>query len=300
MNLIKYIKQSYHNRWNLAFFDYKKYNAKEFPTLHWMKNAPSDRWFADPFILDVTESQIVFLAEEFCYDIHRGRIAKIVVNKVDYSFAGYKILLDLDTHLSFPFTWRREDGIYVLPENSASGKSTLYKLSGDYESLTKVKVICEQPLTDAIIVNLGGEKTYLLSTQVPDMNRNKLDIREFDVNSLSCSGIIRTVEFDNNIARNAGAVFCKNGKLFRPAQDCDKCYGHGIVVQEVNLTGEKVIDSFENVAKYYPVTFTEQRGLHTLNAYKGIGVIDAYGYKSPVLGRLMFNIVKFVKLVLGK
>ena len=34
--------------------------------IQWVKQ-PIDRWFADPFILDVTDSEIILLVEDFAY-----------------------------------------------------------------------------------------------------------------------------------------------------------------------------------------------------------------------------------------
>ena len=51
MNIKSIIKRS---RWQLGFLDCPEDILKDEYPIHWLKGAPNDRWFADPFILDVT------------------------------------------------------------------------------------------------------------------------------------------------------------------------------------------------------------------------------------------------------
>ncbi len=88
--------------------------------------APKDRWFADPFLLDVTDEEIIILAEEYEHKLAKGRLAKLIIDKKSYKLKSYKIILELPTHLSFPIYYRKDDKIYIYPENSESGKCTLY------------------------------------------------------------------------------------------------------------------------------------------------------------------------------
>lgn len=45
---------------------------------------------------------------------------------------------------------------------------------------------------------------------------------------------IANVSFQSNVARNAGDAFYIDEQMYRPAQDCNKCYGNGIEIQKVN------------------------------------------------------------------
>lgn len=76
------LRELRHNFWNLGFIEEGLADTlkNKNPKIHWVKKRINDRWFADPFILDVTESEIIILAEEYCYDIRRGRIARVVID----------------------------------------------------------------------------------------------------------------------------------------------------------------------------------------------------------------------------
>ena len=120
------LRELRHNFWNLGFIEEGLADTlkNKNPKIHWVKKRINDRWFADPFILDVTESEIIILAEEYCYDIRRGRIARVVIDCKTFEEKGFEIILDLPTHLSFPFIIRQNGKVYLIPENSASGCST--------------------------------------------------------------------------------------------------------------------------------------------------------------------------------
>ena len=105
--------------WNIGFVEDKVQCVirNDLQNIHWMKHQYSDRWFADPFILNVDEENIILLVEEFCYSFNKGRIAKLVVSRKDYILKEMKIVLEEPWHLSFPFILRKNDKIYIIPES---------------------------------------------------------------------------------------------------------------------------------------------------------------------------------------
>ena len=92
-----------------------------------MKHSYRDRWFADPFILDVNDSEIILLAEEVEDKMQQGVISKLVIDRASYVLKSKKTILELPTHLSFPVIMREGNKILVYPESGASGKLTMYE-----------------------------------------------------------------------------------------------------------------------------------------------------------------------------
>lgn len=288
------IRELRHNLWNVGFYEegLESLLTEKTPKIHWAKKKFKDRWFADPFILDVTDSEIIILAEEFCYDVKRGRIARVVFDRLTYEEKDYSIILDLPTHLSFPFIYRKGEKVYVMPENSASGCSTIYEYDDDSRRLTAVNQVSDEPYTDATIFQAEG-KTWLWTTMTPDPNGKTLRIYGFDNTKLCVNKKCSDVSFTTNIARNAGECFMVNDRLYRPAQDCTKCYGHGVVIQECAHDSEGW--HFKDINSFYPVSFKYNQGIHTLNHYRGLIVFDARGYRNPILGRLVNFFLKIMK-----
>lgn len=281
--------------WNIGFIEdgFESVLKSSCPQIHWAKKKFKDRWFADPFILDVNESEIVVLAEEFCYRLKKGRIAKVVFDRQTYEEKSFSIILDLPTHLSFPFIYRKDGNIYILPENSASGKSTIYEYNDTSESLKVLHEVSLKPFTDATLFQHNGFD-WLWTTMTPDQNGTNLSVFEFDANLIKVGQLASIYSFSTKTARNAGEPFTFNNQFFRPAQDCNKCYGHGIVIQKFENRENSWI--FENVNSIYPKSYTYNQGIHTLNNYKGLIVVDGRGYRSPFWGRVLTIVLKAFRL----
>lgn len=288
---MNWLKKYNRNRWNLAFFPEKTLDsvlAGDYSTVRWLKYSDRTRWFADPFILEVSDTEIVLLVEELSYSTNKGRIARLVVNKHTWALESMKIIFELDTHLSFPMIFRRNEDLIIIPENSASGMCYAYQYNSSDDSVIQIARVCHEPLTDAAILRIDGT-SKLLSTSAPTPNGNELSVFGFDVDTLEATNkaIIR---FDRPIARNAGSPFLHKGKLYRPAQDCGGAYGKGVVLQEVESDGNGDL-RFKDVASIYPFDFKYHLGLHTLNVYDGMCVIDARGFLYPYIGRIIRPIV---------
>lgn len=282
-----------HNLWNIGFIEEGLSDTltNKKPKIHWVKKRINGRWFADPFILDVTDSEIIILAEEFCYNVHRGRIARVVIDRKTYEEMSFEIILELQTHLSFPFIIRKNGKIYLMPENSASGCSTVYEYNDANRKLTPLHHIAEEPFADATIFEMERQ-SYLCTTMLPDTNSKSVKIYTLDKDDLKVVDRVATVEFPIVCGRNAGEVFSVDGQFYRPAQDCTKCYGHGVILQKMSLKEGKWV--FEDVNSFYPNTFKYNQGLHTFNNYKGLIVIDARGFRNPIWGRFLTLLFKLI------
>ena len=287
------IRELRHNLWNIGFVEegVTSVLTKKNPTIHGVKKRFHDRWFADPFILDVTDSEIIVLAEEFCYKLQRGRIARVVIDRKTYEEKDFEIILDLPTHLSFPFILRQNNKVYILPENSASGCSTIYEYNDELRKVTALHHISEEPFADATIFDIDG-KTYLFTTILPDTNSSSVKIYVFDKEQMKVVDRIASVNFPIICGRNAGEIFSVEGNLYRPAQDCTLCYGHGVILQKMTINNG--VFSFENIKGIYPNTFRYNQGIHTFNNYKGLIVVDARGYRNLIIGRILTFLFRLI------
>lgn len=247
----------------------------------YVKGMPKDRWFADPFILDCDEDGIQVLVEEFCYNLRRGRIARLSIDRKSYRLLEYKIILDLPTHLSFPFIQRKNGKVYVCPENSASGSWSKYEYNLTTDSLVKVNTLPNLPLTDAVSTGLFGEG-LVFATSLPDPNGDTLTAYSKD------GELKQRISFPSNTARNAGDWFVVDNRVYRPAQDCNSGYGKAVILQEVtNEDGSFVFKDVRRVASTHPKFTT---GCHTFNNYKGLTIVDVHGWRRPRLVKVVRSI----------
>ena len=291
------------------------------PEIKWMRAKHQDGWFADPFVLKVTDTSISLLAEEFRYKTGKGRIVRLDIDRETLTLEKVTPLID-GCHLSFPFiisTLTTEGSeaagskfkvqgskpsglsmlptdfhssrqaiifnpqfsiafgddchdsvnqaslltlaapiilnsqeVMVFPETGKEGRWSCYRLNVDTNECVLERVMCDKPLVDAVIY-----EDHVFATSFPDPNGKSLGVYE-----LSEDGCLleRTVTFEESVSHNAGAFFKIGEKVYRPAQECNEWYGHSLSIQE-----------------YQQGTFHEVRripGLHTLNVFQGVTVVD--------------------------
>ena len=111
--IMDYIKAT---KYNIGFVDgsLEAVIAGEPMKVNWMKHSYKDRWFADPFVFDVTDNTIILFVEEYYNPIKRGRLSKMVVDRQSYELISLKTILELDTHLSFPFYFKKDGKVYLI------------------------------------------------------------------------------------------------------------------------------------------------------------------------------------------
>lgn len=294
MNVIKYLHNYLiKNKYNIGFVqnDINSILNGDPLNIKWLKHSFRDRWFADPFILEVNNKEITILAEEWYYPINKGRISKLVIDKKDYKLKYIKIVLELDTHLSFPAIERINDNIYIHPENSLSGYHKIYKYNKQKEIFEEHSTLCKLPLTDSICTQLFGSK-LMFSTKLPDANGNVLGIYEWDDDQREYK-FKEEIILNDNIARMAGNFFTFNGCIYRPAQVCIKSYGDAVSIQQISYNNQWTI---KEIRRLYSPNKKLDLGFHTFNIYDGNIVVDALGYRHPFVCHLILLIYRLSKL----
>ena len=281
-SLLDYIKAI---RYNIGFVEEnvdEVINGKPI-TVNWLKHSYKDRWFADPFILDVTDDEFVVLVEEWNDRIQRGRISKLIVDRNTYELKSLKVMIDEGFHMSFPAITRKPDGIYIQPECGATHRLVEYKYNEEQDLFEKKNVISDLPLTDSVRNTLFNED-LMFSTKLPDANGKELGIYYWN-KSQSRYQIKDYYHFQENLSRMAGNFFACNGNIYRPAQVCIESYGDAVSIQEVTYNNEKW--NFRELRRIYSPHPDMDLGFHTFNEYNGFIVVDAVGYRKPMLCRFI-------------
>lgn len=258
-----------------------------------IKNPPKDRWFADPFILHVDENEIHLLAEEMLNSKDIGRIAKIIVNRKTMMIEKLDVVLELPTHLSFPNILRYQGQTYVYPENCLSGKQDIYEYDFENDKLKFLQTICDDVIWDATMTDFFGE--WLLFTA--NKNDFNLDIYKWNEAASRFKPYL-TIPSDRRNSRMAGQLFKYNGKIYCPCQDCSKTYGGSVVVKEVESNNGNFV--FREVKRVSSNVRNKNVGLHTLNEYKGVVVVDLKSYNHPFFGKINMFVYRLYKMLKKK
>ena len=198
--------------WNIGFVENTLDEVIDGKSLkiRWLNHECKDRWFADPFILDVTDDKIYVLVEEYYYPHKRGRLAMLTVDRASNSLIKADTILELDSHLSFPAIIRREGKILVYPENYKGGGQKIYELDLEKPALVNGKQISDALLTDAVYTELFGKK-QIYSTESSNPNESTLGVYEIDESGKYVK--VKDYHFPERIARNAGDTPYRSSKL---------------------------------------------------------------------------------------
>lgn len=252
------------------------------PKIKWLTHHYKDRWFADPFIIDEDINSYKILVETYFYNTRKGVIGLIIADKESFRLKSYKTILDLKTHLSFPnYYYDGNKNLYVYPENSASGYCKLYKFNYKTEVLELESILCDLPLIDAAFIT--QDRKLMTATISPNGNGSECHILSKNGNKYSDAGIIYTAK---NTARGAGNPFLTgSGKLIRPAQNCNKRYGAGLVFQEIQFNNNNIY--FKEINRVYPNDKKYNAGLHTYNKFGNIAIVDGYYEPNKYIANLI-------------
>lgn len=287
--LYKLYKFATSNRYTIGIMDFSEDIVKNgyVPTVKWIKDDYKNGWFADPFILRVTDQEIIILVEEFVYKLNRGVISQLTINRNDYTIKDVKKIIDTGYHLSFPAYFRENGNVYIYPEQGERGGTWLYEYNEAKCEAKELNVINPNDTVDTTILSLPDGSKVLLCTTAPDYNGTVLDVYPFFLHNCPKSlNPLMKINSPNMTARNAGLCFRVGKKLYRPAQYCKNYYGEGVEIQEIIFIDGNVmlkpINILYSPSKEYPDAF------HTFNVFDGkLVVVDGRKKRFPLIARIL-------------
>jgi hypothetical protein len=222
-------------------------------------------YWADPFPVIYQGETWVFYEE---YDSHskKGKIG--VGNWNGKKLQACKPVLEENWHLSYPFIWEENGDFWMIPESGEAHKLYLYQATEFPYQWKKIRVFFDGEGYDPTILKKDG-KYWLFINQKSHPGASPF-VELFLYSSPSLENPIWTphalnpIVSDVHSSRPAGRIFERNGKLYRPAQDSGRRYGHKIRIQEI-IT----LSDFEYEEKTVEIIHPDESqgvlGTHTLN-----------------------------------
>ena len=240
--------------------------------IRWVKHKYRDRFFADPFLLGQDRHYYYILVEEYIFCEEKGRITCLTVDKKTMDLVNREIILNEERHLSYPFVF----GNYIIPEGHQSGATYAYKRVNGNEVYQKIKLV-DDALVDPTLLRYGG-KYWLFATtkKIPADAVTKLSIFHSNRFGGFIPHELNPVKTDIKTARPAGRFFTCQGKLYRPAMDSEKIYGHLIRIMEVKKLSEEEYEEQEVLVLSSRHAPPYNMGLHTFNVYENCVIVDGY------------------------
>jgi hypothetical protein len=264
--------------WNIGFI--KKNIASfvedkgSYDRIFWLKHGYKDRYFADPFILNVNEDGIEILAEEFIYLRAKGTIVRLDVD-FDFNLVRKVKLLELDTHLSYPYILRHYGNTYVIPENNESHKLFMYRYSKE-KGLMKDRVLLNKGAIDPSIFKYKDIYYTFCTFKDTGQYSNAHIFFTDDLENVNPHRL-NPISGDENTGRCAGRIIEVDDRIIRPTQNCKLTYGGSIIFKEIVRLSEgdyQEKDLFEMLPKKdtgYNI------GLHHFDYMNDLIVVDGRG-----------------------
>jgi|SRR3972149_2177400 len=270
----KFSKILFHYQWQLMF---NLENKDSKPYSDFKKIVPpKDRFWADPFIIFKDNVYYVFF-EEFVYEKNKGHISFLTI-KENGDYSKPKRILERSYHLSYPFIFSYDEKYYMIPESSINNTIEVYECSEFPEKWSFHKTLIENiTATDSTLFYKDGK--WWLFTSVTNYQNQKRENELFLFYSdkpLSNKWISHPKNpIVSNVkgSRSAGKIFEENGAILRPAQDCSKRYGYGIIFYQINILNEMDYQEKE-VQTIYPNWDKKIIGVHSYGRENKLTVID--------------------------
>ena len=248
---------------------------------------PGFRFYADPFPFVHRGRSYVFVED---LDHRRN---KAVISVVPFGESGpsgpARPVLEKSWHLSYPFLIAHGGEIWMIPESSASRSLTLYRADPfPFRWVPEAVLLRDIEASDATVIHRNG--TFWMFAATRDGRGSWSDTLSIfharDLRGPWQAHPNNPILVDQAAARPAGAVVERDGKLWRPVQDCTDGYGTGIGLAEIvrldHAGFEQKIHSVLRPSPNWP-----GRRLHTLNRAGRLECIDgaAYSPRSRALAR---------------
>ena len=237
---------------------------------------PSDRYWADPFVVERGSHYYVFI-EEKLYRTGRGRIACLILDG-EGSLLSSQVVLERPYHLSYPFIFEYRRQIYMLPEAAQNRAVELYRCARFPDQWEFVKTLMSGVYAaDATLLEHGGR--WWLFANVKGAGGSSLDALHLFQADSPLSETWKPhprspVVTDLASARPAGRIFMRDGNLIRPSQDCSRRYGYALKFNRIVRLNEA---DYEEVCEWTldPPRRGRILATHTFNEAGGMTVIDA-------------------------
>lgn len=232
------------------------------------------RCFADPFPVEWKGATQV-LVEDFDHRTGKGRISAIPFG--DRGPLGPPVpVLEEPWHLSFPYPIVEDGVLYVVPESTARRDVGLYRCIAFPDRWERVATLLTDICASDVSIVRHGERWWMFST-VTDGCGGWSDMLAIHVAPTLFGPWTPhrdvPVLVDVGAARSAGRPFVRDGRLFRPVQDCSSIYGGAVDIVEVTRLDD---EGYEQVVRrrLSPSRAWPGRRLHTLNRLGRLELVD--------------------------
>ncbi len=243
-------------------------------------------FFADPFILKVSNKYLSFLVEDFSF-FYGGKLSKIKYSLTNKTIKK-KFLLK-GKHFSYPYIYNHKNKNYVFPEMSEDNQNLIFELKYNKKIIPIKNYLFGNNIVDPTILYFN--KKFWLFCGIKGQNENK-NLNLFYTDNLMGNWISH---FQNPILKNknhtrpAGSIIIHKNKIYRPSQDSKKGYGSRLYLNEIILLTESRYK--EKVLFKISPTNKDYNGIHHLS-YKDNYILFDQKYEKFTINKILYYLLK--------
>jgi hypothetical protein len=244
-------------------------------------SAATGRYYADPFLIEKDGKTHLFF-EDFNQQLGRGRISHAALAD-DGTPGAVSVALERPYHLSYPFIFRWQDQIWLMPETGSARSVELYRSEEFPRRWTFHRHLLQG--WRAVDGTLHADETgrWWMFVMVSEDAGGAGALFLFMANSPL--GPWRPhpanpVQCDIRHARPGGRLFHHEGKLLRPAQDCSQRYGGALWLMEVTVLTREAYSEIP-FRRLEPLDLPGNLCLHHRDATQRFVFVDGMRLRPP-------------------
>jgi hypothetical protein len=237
---------------------------------------PKNEFWADPFLINYSKNIYVFF-ENYSYKTKKGKIScgRIIDDKI----VDITDVLNLDYHLSYPFLFKENDNIYMIPETNENRRLEIYKCVSFPDKWELYSTAFEDEIvSDAHFYIDENDQKWLFLNKRTQTTSVDLELYIYRVDSLKLNKIEshkqNPVIINSKIARNGGAIFKYNNDLIRPSQyNAEAIYGRGLNLNKISTLN---LEHYKETClhRVMPNFHKNLIGVHHLHQIDNMFIID--------------------------
>ncbi|MGB3388149.1 MAG: hypothetical protein WBA88_09240 [Pseudaminobacter sp.] len=233
---------------------------------------------ADPFLFQHAGENYVFYEN---YTTHDKR-AHIAVGRLeDNRIVPLGKALDCDYHLSFPFVFSHGNDIFMMPESHQARRLEIWRCV-EFPLKWTLHATALDGLSPVDSTMFQHQGNWWLLTNLSDHHAFEDHCSElyvFQVDGPALTSVVphkaNPVVIGSAVARNAGRVVSRNGRLYRPSQNNSRgIYGFGLNIMEIEQLDPETYR--ERLVRTFTPDFKQGLcGCHHFDAAGGRFILDA-------------------------
>lgn len=230
--------------------------------------------WADPFPIFHEGKHYLFI-EEMTRPTRFGHISVMEVN-ADGTWTAPVTIIKQPYHLSYPHVFRWNDTWWMTPETCDEGRVELWRATDFPLKWTLDRVLMDGVILCDVTLHQESDRWWMFAGSGALHASPSEELCLFYADSPLGPWTphpLNPVVSDVRCARPAGHLFRIGNRLYRPAQDCARNYGHAIVIHRVDRLDPEGYEE-TTVGRLDPEWLPKLSGTHTLNRAGRLTVVD--------------------------